>query len=389
MPPRILHLIPYMHPSAGGPPMVVERWCHGTLERGWSVRVVTTDAYSENDPDWPHACAGRLPIDIVRHLGPRGFGYGTALKSVFQRRLSDCDLVHVHNCWGYTNQLALRECVRRGIPYVVSPHGMLDPHSMARKSWKKRLYGGLFEWRSLRQAAAMVFTHSEEERLARETFSALPPGQVVPLAADDPPASRADLAPEFLAAHSSLAGQPIVLFLGRLHPKKGLDLLLPAFASVAVESPASLVLVGPGEPAYVTGLRQRISELDLQDRVVLTGPLEGRSKWSALAAADVFVLPSYQENFAIALVEALRIGTPVICSNRINIFPDLEQAVAVVRCDLEPAGIARELLTTLGNSGRRQELGRRGQSFADQHYTWERSTNRMLEAYETVLASRS
>ncbi len=160
----------------------------------------------------------------------------------------------------------------------------------------------------MRAAQAMVYTHAEERRLAEEAVAGLPAGRIVPFGADEPPAlERSVLAEGFLQAHAELRGRKLVIFLGRLHPKKGLDLLIPAFAEVLRAEPESrLVLAGPGDAAYVQFLRQMISQHDIIDKVTFTGPLAHDNKWQALAAGTVFVLPSYQENFALTVVEALR-----------------------------------------------------------------------------------
>src|SRR5262249_22116478 len=151
-----------------------------------------------------------------------------------------------------------RACRNAQVPYIVMPHGMLDPHSLKRKWLKKQLYGRFVEWPNLRRARAVVYTTLEERRLAESSVAGLPPAYMVPLGADDPPAApNAELAEEFLQAHPQLRGKVLVTFLSRLHPKKGLDLLIPGFALLATQHPdAQLVLVGPGEADYVLQLRQ-------------------------------------------------------------------------------------------------------------------------------------
>ena len=386
---RILHLIPYMHPSAGGPPVVVHQWCSELTRRGWSPEVLTTDAYApESDKAWIDEYRRSYPIEIGLHFGPKGYGYSPELKKMLVQRLAQCDLVHVHNIWSYCNRLAARLCVQRGIPYLVSPHGMLDPHSIGRKPWKKQLYGRLFEWPALRRASGLVFTHAEEERLARATCPRLPKGCVVPLGTAEPPSkSRDELAAIFMQSWPKLRDRVRIVFLSRLHSKKGLDLLLPAFQQVLLHQRDSmLVLAGPGEPDFVQWINATAASLGIADRTVLTGPLSGETKWAALAAGDVYVLPSYQENFAIALVEALRVGTPVVCSRRVNIWSDLDAARAVTVCDLSADSVARSILELLQNPLLASEQGQRGAVFAAANYTWSRSVDRLEETYREVVS---
>ena len=241
------------------------------------------------------------------------------------RLVPQCRLVHLHTVWTYPTWAAMKACRRHGVPYVVMPHGMLDPFSLERKWLKKLLYGRLIEWPNLRRAKAMIYTHDAERQLAESSIAGLPSGYIVPLGSDEPPqAGRNVLAEEFLCEHPHLRGRALVTFLSRLHPKKGLDLLIPAFADLVTRRPsAHLVLVGPGEESYVQRLRQLVDQLSIAECVTFIGPLEGRAKWAALAASNVFVLPSFQENFAIVVVEAQRMGVPVVLSRRVNIWEDI------------------------------------------------------------------
>lgn len=384
---RLLHLIPYMHPSAGGPPVVVDQWCAELRRRGVEVEVLTTDAYaSADDHAWQAEYSSRYPLTVVKCVGPRGFGFSSQLRASLAARLSHVDLVHVHNVWSYANQLAASLCWKRRIPFVVSTHGMLDPHSMGRKVWKKRLYGKLVEFPQLRKAAGLIFTHAEEDRLARETCGPLPTGFVVPLGTSDPPTeSRSELASLFLRQFPSTARGPRIVFLSRLHEKKGLDLLLPAFRRVLqIHANGQLLLIGPGDADYIQQLRSRANSLGISEQTHFIGSLHGEQKWAALAAADVYVLPSYQENFAIALVEALRVGTPVVCSQRVNIWSDLADAGAATICDLTVESVADSILRLLNGPNRAAEQGARGACFAAANYTWPKSVERLMGVYESV-----
>jgi glycosyltransferase involved in cell wall biosynthesis len=267
------------------------------------------------------------------------------------------------------------------------PHGMLDPNSVRRKRVKKWLYAKLVEAPNLRRAARLVYTHAEEERLARQSVSGLPGGQIVPLAADDPPTTDRDrLASEFFERHPDLTDGPIVLFLGRLHPKKGLDLLLPAFAEVARSVPAArLVLVGPGDLGYVAKLKTATAAGNIAERVAFLGSLAGREKWAALAAANVFALPSYQENFAITAVEAMSIGTPVLLSQRVNIWPDVKSANAGIISELDTTLIAGNLVKVLSDVGWAERLGINGRTLVQRTYNWDQTTDAAEIAYRTVL----
>ena len=208
------------------------------------------------------------------------------------------------------------------------PHGMLDP--WFRDAWplkhaRKALYWRAIEQRVVRDAAAVVFTCEEERRLGRETFRPwlAKREEIVSLGTVAPPGEAADLRERFYARCPKLRGERVLLFLGRLHEKKGCDLLIEAFRRVA--PPMRLVLAGPcGDAA----LLQRLQTMAADAAVTFTGPLYGEEKWGALAAAEVFVLPSHQENFGIAVAESLASGTPVLISDRVNIWREIAAAGA-------------------------------------------------------------
>ena len=380
-----------MHPSAGGPPVVVDHWCAELQRRSCEVEVLTTNAYATTgDTSWEVHYRSAYPITVLSSCGPRGYGYSRRMSALLRRKLRSCDLVHVHNVWSCCNRLAAVHCVAAGVPFVVSTHGMLDPHSMGRKPWKKQVYGRFVEFPALRKAAAVIFTHQEEERLARITCARLPTGHVVSLGTEEPPSeNRAQLTDSFLTRFPQLQDSERIVFLGRLHSKKGLDLLVPAFAEVAKHrSNVKLILAGPGDDSYRKSLIELSKSLHIQDRVCFTGALSGQDKWAALAAADVYVLPSYQENFVISLVEALRVETPVVCSRRVNIWSDLKAADAVSVCELSTESVAKSILGLLQNPGHASDQGKRGANFAAANYTWTRSVDRLVEVYDNVVGLR-
>jgi glycosyltransferase involved in cell wall biosynthesis len=232
----------------------------------------------------------------------------------------------------------------------------------------------------------MIYTHAEEERLACESVAGLPRGYVAPLGADVPPDGRTTLAEEFFERFPHLAGRPLVLFLSRLHEKKGLDLLIPAFQRVRAQLPdAHLVVVGGGAAAYEEQLRSWVRERKLEAAVTLTGNLSGRDKWIAIAAATLFVLPSYQENFALVVADALALGVPVVLSDRVNIHDDITAAGAGVVCDLNADDIAEKIVAALGNPESLARAGEAGIRLVAEKFTWRGCAERLLEAYHDVL----
>jgi len=236
----------------------------------------------------------------------------------------------------------------------------------------------------------MIYTHEEEQRLAESSVRGLPHGFIVPLGADEPPPiSQEELARRFFLRFPKLQGVRLVLFLSRLHPKKGLDLLVPAFRSVVGSHPDShLLIVGGGDEAYVASLRRLVNQSSIADCVTFTGPLHGIAKWEAMAAATMLVLPSYQENFALVVAEAMAMGLPIILSRRVNIWTDVTGAGAGLACDLSVDSAAGAIGRLLAEP----ELARRakvqGPPLVAKKFNWRRATATVASAYSEVLTKR-
>jgi len=387
----VTHVIPYMHPRSGGPPVVVDRCCRRLAARGWSVRVVTTDALAGEDrTDWTAAYRDGYPLEVYSAGGLGSFAYSRSLGRDMGRIVESSRLVHVHTAWTHPGLAAMTACRRRSVPFVVMPHGMLDPFSLRRKWLKKQLYGRACEWPNMRRAAAMIYTHDNERRLAEHAVPRLPRGWIVPLGTDEPPAeSRESLAADFFHQYPELRGRKLVVFLSRLHSKKGLDLLIPAFREVVRRIPAAhLLLVGSGTPQYTGRLRQWIEQHGLGDHVTLAGSRTGRDKWSALAAGEVFALPSYQENFGLVLVEAMRMGLPLVLTRRVNIWPEIEAAGAGVCCELNTARVAAAICQLLEDQENRLRRSQAARRLAETEFTWGRSVDCLEEVYRHVLGEQ-
>jgi glycosyltransferase involved in cell wall biosynthesis len=272
------------------------------------------------------------------------------------------------------------------------PHGMLDPYSRGVKSCRKALYLWAIERRNICGAERLIYTTAEEQRLAAIDLSGLPKSVVVPLGGDAPAEHSEQLAAAFYERFPSARRRRLLLFLGRLHFKKGLDRILSAMPRIVAELPdVLLTIAGEGEPRYEAYLKRVIQTLGLQDSVMMTDRLEGATKWGAYAAAELFLLPSRQENFAISVAEAMHMGLPVVISNKVNSWPYVEAAGAGVVLDEEriERELEVEILGLLKDVGALKQMGRRGQEYAQVNLTWAAATNKMLNCYDEVLAARA
>ena len=377
---KILRSIHTINPAGGGPIESIKQSSAALRRRGHEVEIVSLDA-----PDAPWVRESEIP---VHPLGPgRGsYGYAPGFSSWIKERRAQFDAVLVHGLWQYSSFGVWRALAKTATPYFVFPHGMLDPwfkRTYPAKHFKKLLYWPWAEYRVLRDAAAVLFTAEAERRLARESFALYRCREVVVNYGTATPRNLEQAREVFSAAFPQLRGRPFLLFLGRLHEKKGGDLLIKAFVALRNSNPdlaLSLVMAGPcADQEYLRHLRTLASEAG--DSILFPGMLTGDTKWGALNAAAAFVLPSHQENFGIAVAEALACGTPVLISNKINIWREIETDGAGLVENDDLAGTSRLLARWLemDEEARAAMRGNARNSFAHR-FEIERATDSLLAA---------
>lgn len=301
---------------------------------GVNVEVVTLDRPGAGD------FMGTYPAQ-VHALGPSrtGYRYNPQLVAWLKANRRRFDAVIVNGLWQYHGFAAWRALAGTDTPYFVFTHGMLDPwfkHTYPLKHLKKWLYWPWADYRLLRDARAVLFTSEEERVLARESFWLYRCNEVVAsYGTAAPPADAGALSARFLEKHPELHGKRIVLFLSRIHEKKGCDLLVEAFARVARDHPdLHLVMAGPDQTGWAAELKRQAQALGIAGRITWPGMLQGEDKWGAFHAAEVFCLPSHQENFGIVVAEALGCGKPVLISNKVNIWREVKaDGAGIVRDD--------------------------------------------------------
>ncbi|SEC51993.1 glycosyltransferase [Terriglobus roseus] len=328
---RILHIISTLNPAAGGPIEGV-RTLFSYADEGYIGEAVTSDP-----PDAPYL--QNLPYP-VHALGPvrATFAYNKRLLPWLRDNIHRFDGVIVNGLWQY-NGLAAMLAVRGRKPYMVFSHGMLDPYFKRRyrlKHLKKVLYWYPVEYWVLRSAYRVLFTTDTEERLAQESFAFWKwRPQVVPYGIRAPQTDPAKDIATFLELVPQVRGKRFLIYLSRVHPKKGCDLLLQAFADLSATDPdLQLVMAGPDETGWVPELNAIAERAGCADRVHWPGILRGPAKWGAFRAAEAFILPSHQENFGIAVAEALAAGLPVLLSDKVNIGDMLaDQGCTLIEAD--------------------------------------------------------
>lgn len=320
---KILHVISSVNPKGGGPIEGVTQLSAVYQILGISVDIVCLDA-----PDAECVLARKC---TVHALGPTPalYGYNAKLVPWLKAHAHEYDAVIVNGLWQYIGFAVWRALAGTATPYYVFCHGMLDPwfkHTYPLKHLKKWLYWPWAEYRVLRDARRVIFTCEDEKILARESFWLYKANEAVTAyGVNNPPANGDELATKFLAQYPQLQGKRLALYLSRIHVKKGCDLLIEAFAKVAKQDDSlHLVMAGPDQTGWVPKLQAQAEKLGIAHRITWPGMLQGEMKWGAFYAAEVFVLPSHQENFGIVVAEALACGKPVLISNKVNIWREIE-----------------------------------------------------------------
>ena len=329
---RILHVINSIDPASGGPAEGLKQLSHIYNSGGHEVHVATLDS--------PEAVETfNFPAPVIG-LGPGKGIYGYTPRAVpwLMQNVSTYDIVFINCIWQYNAIAAYRALARLNIPYGVFTHGMLDPYfkkAFPLKHVKKSIYWHLFLQPVLKNANAVLFTCEEEKILARQSFARYQVRErVLNYGIFGPELDLASAARNFLENWPNLRGKRLAISMGRLHPKKGLDILIEAFArSLANRSEWQLVIAGPDQVGQQAELQALAKRLGVAERITWTGMIGGALKWGALAASEVFVLPSHQENFGIVVAEALACRLPVIISDKVNIWREIKKHGAGLVCN--------------------------------------------------------
>lgn len=396
---RVLHVTCAVAPALGGTSKSAVEMCEALAARGVQVTLFSTDL-GELGRWSPLARPAALDVPTDRSVlvagverhhfrtrWPSRFGFSPDMGRALRERAAGFDVVHVHSLYLFTTLAACRAALRHEVPYVVQPHGVLDPYHRRHHALRKAVFDRLLQRRLLDRAAAVHCTSEDELALARP-FGIRAPAVVVPQGVD--PAEFADLPARgsFRARHPGLLGRRLVVFLGRLTPKKGLDTLVMAFARVAGTVPdAHLVLAGPDDRGHARAVGRMVAAVGLAGRTTMPGMLLGRQRLELLADADVWVLPSRAENFGMAVVEAMACGAPVVVSDRVNIHREVAGGGAglVVPCD-EAAALAGAITRVLGDGGLRGRLAAAGPELVRRRFTWERAADGLLTLYSGLAA---
>lgn len=369
---RVAHYLPRIDLAEGGVVRAVLDLCGVLASRGHAVTLCTHDPKDVpagwNGSGVGSAGGGGAGLPRVERVpapsGPGGL-FARGQLGGLETSIRGADVAHLHTPWDLANLQLSRVARRAGTPYIVTIHGMLDDWSMAQKKTKKRVYHALFARRLLEGAAAVHCT-AEAELAQAQRWLGRGRGVVAPLIFDLEP-FRA-LPGEWLARETwpeaFASGEPVVLFLSRLHPKKGVHVLLEAVALLRDRSsPVQLIVAGTGDEPYASELRAQAGRLDLGERTRFVGLVTGELKSSLYQAADMLALPTSQENFGFVVPEALACRTPAITTRGVDIWPELERSEGALIVEQSAEAFANAIAALAGDAARRRAMGEAGRAW--------------------------
>ncbi len=373
---KLLVVVPYYKPAFiyGGPARSVPNLCEGLAMQGVDVTVYTTNAngpkYLDVVPNIATDIDG-VKLTYFRQVTRNSIFYSPSLADACKATAQHFDLVYVASTWGYPFIPACSAAHQCNTPYVISPRTAFMHETWRGKYIKKWIYHSLIEKNYINTATALHYT-TELEYQESKWLKLNPRPFIVPNPVSSSEFANLSSRGLFRKKFGISTDAQVVLFLGRVDPRKGIDITLESFARVATNYPmAKLVIAGPEEDSYVQTLKQMSSQLKITDQVLFTDYLDSQSRLSALADADVFILTSYSENFGMAIVEAMYAGLPVVISDRVGIADEIKAGNAGVVVSLDIDAISVKLAQLLSSSQMRRDLGQKAKALAFKRYSVE------------------
>ncbi|MDP5018033.1 glycosyltransferase [Anabaena sp. UHCC 0187] len=387
---KILQILPSISLIYGGPSQMVLGLAPALVKAGVEVTILTTDSNGDSGQK-PLNVPLNQPIKqdgyeiIYFRCSPfRRYKFSLDLLKWLKKHANEFDIAHIHALFSPISSAAAIVCRQQKLPYILRPLGTLDPADLQKKKQLKRLYVQLIEHDNLANAAAIHFTSAQESKISNR-FGVTTKDLVIPLGVIPPLENSSDLVNQWhIPSH-----KPVILFMSRIDPKKGLELLIPALEKLLIAGfDFHFVLAGtnPQDPIYEDKIKSQIANSPLNSQTTITGFVTGEAKRSLLKAADLFVLPSYYENFGIAVAEAMVAGTPVVISDQVHIYQQVIDSESGWVGTTDVNSIVDLLKTALANPEELQRRGLNAQKYALQNFSWDAIALQMIQAYQEVIS---
>jgi len=384
---KALIVIPSVGLVYGGPSKSVLELAEATAAQGVTVDLVTTTANGNQTLDVPTGVwleRHGIRVQYFPYFGWQDYKFSFKLAQWLYNHVQEYDLVHTNAIFSLSNLPAYWACQHHQIPYIITPHGMLEPWALAYKAYKKRLYYSLLEKPALQRAQALHLLATPEAEQIRP-LHLKPATVIIPNGIHRQDFQTQPQPDEFYQRFPETRHKQNILFLGRIDPKKGLDLLAPAFAQLLQHHPnLHLIIAGPDSIGFLPTVQAWFQELGCLEAVTFTGMLTGDLKLSGLAAADLYVAPSYSEGFSMSVLEAMAVGLPCVITTGCN-FPEAQTAQAAQVVEINTPALTAALSWCLENPDQAQVMGARAKQLVLENYTWDKIAAKMITTYQSII----
>ena len=394
---KVLCVIPYYYPATqyGGPIASVHGLNKSLVKQGIDVSVYTTDMGIEDRVE----VGGTVVVDGVKvtyfkhagsigSIGLGGWGFSPGITMAIKHNIAEYDLVYINVLWSYPAAIACHYSRIYSKPYVIATRGMLYGYTMGKKAWKKWPYYHLIAKRYMRNASAIHYTTHDEANQCHDRLGLLNKAIVVPNGIDPDEYSNKEFADAEGGIVSQLAGKRVILFLGRVHWIKGLDILAKAFGLIARNrDDVHLLIAGPDENGYKKKIQKLLDDEEVLGKVTFINMLKGEEKRRIFSISNIFVLPSYSENFGIVVIEAMASGVPVVVSENVGVSDDVRKEESGIVVSLDSKQLAAGLQKLLDNPDLGVRMGEQGRKVVKQRYAWDKVAGSMIEVFNQIVKS--
>ncbi|MEH2163373.1 MAG: glycosyltransferase [Nostoc sp.] len=387
---KVLHVIPSVPPVRGGPSLVVLDMVKALRANNVDVEIATTNDNGDYLLDVPLKKLieyKQVPIWFFSRFSPtvkvvREYAFSWQLTAWLWDNISQYDILHIHAIFSYTSTIAMAIARIQNIPYIVIPHGLLSKWSLQQSTWKKQIYMRLIEQANLNHSQAIHLTSQlEKQEVAQLGLST--PSFVLPHGLSHPP--------QILDAHSLLRqhlnlppDEPLILFLSRLHPKKGLDYLIPALGKLTHHR-FTFAIAGSGSQEYEAEIESALVSNGIRDRTHFAGFVAGETKNLFIQGSDLFALTSHAENFGLAVLEALAVGVPVLVTPGVALASIVQEHQLGYVPELDVLAIAKAIEEHLTHPQEAKDMGDRARQMIREQYTWDKVAAKMVEIYQHII----
>jgi glycosyltransferase involved in cell wall biosynthesis len=390
---KVLHVIPSVATVRGGPSQAILEMVKALRKNDIDAEIVTTNDNGEGLLDVPlgkFINYQQVPVQFFPRFSPsihslREFAFSRELTIWLWQNIRNYDLLHIHGIFSYAPSIAMAIARCQKVPYIVRPYGLLCEWSLQQKERKKKLYLKLLEKANLDHSQSIHFTSVVEQKEALP-LNLTSSSFVLPLGIYPP--QRILNAREKLKKHLNIpTDEPIILFLSRLHPKKGLDYLIPALGKLS-HYRFTFIVAGSGDSDYETEVKTLVTTHGIAEKTHFAGFVKGETKDLLMQGADIFALTSYSENFGISVLESLAAGVPVIVTPGIALSDIVQEQHLGYVTELNINDIATTIENFLDHPQESKEMGDRARQFILDNYTWDKIALRMISLYENIIQGK-